>query len=205
MSHGGLSDHPVKSSTKQRRGRQPVSFKRQPSQNMASVLRATTDISRDKGKGKSRANGNDAVEKPTTKPRKDKVLLISSRGVTQRMRHLMNDLEALLPHTKKGMSFSPCRHVFTHIDITLVYKSRNTVRLVFPKVSSLISNRQTPSSTANLPFTFLTSSPTSTPAPTPSTLKHVGTKTYISGYRARPMDRVSSVTCRMCTRWTSSR
>lgn len=74
---------------------------------MASVLRATTEISRDKGKGKSRAGANgttaeDGVEKPTTKPRKDKVLLISSRGVTQRMRHLMNDLEALLPHIKKG-------------------------------------------------------------------------------------------------------
>ncbi|ODN78482.1 hypothetical protein L202_04115 [Cryptococcus amylolentus CBS 6039] len=35
------------------------------------------------------------------KPRKDKVLLLSSRGVTQRMRHLMRDLETILPHTKK--------------------------------------------------------------------------------------------------------
>jgi ribosome biogenesis protein BRX1 len=74
---------------------------------MPSVLKAATEIQKrkDKGKGKStateQANGNgEEVEK--VKPRKDKNLLISSRGVTQRMRHLMNDLEALLPHTKKG-------------------------------------------------------------------------------------------------------
>lgn len=71
---------------------------------MASVLKATNEIQRrkDKGKGKSKdtSSTNDVV---TTKPRKDKVLLISSRGVTQRMRHLMNDLEALLPHVKKGV------------------------------------------------------------------------------------------------------
>ncbi len=36
------------------------------------------------------------------KRRKDKVLMLSSRGTTQRMRHLMLDLEALLPHVKKG-------------------------------------------------------------------------------------------------------
>jgi ribosome biogenesis protein BRX1 len=36
------------------------------------------------------------------KRNKQRVLLLSSRGVTHRMRHLMNDLEALLPHVKKG-------------------------------------------------------------------------------------------------------
>jgi ribosome biogenesis protein BRX1 len=77
---------------------------------MPSVLKATTEIQRrkDKGKGKGKAdgevNGKEASTstEPKQKPRKDKNLLISSRGVTQRMRHLMNDLEALLPHTKKG-------------------------------------------------------------------------------------------------------
>ena len=49
-------------------------------------------------------NGN--AEASGSKPRKDKVLLLSSRGVTQRMRHLMHDLEALLPHTKKGVFWS---------------------------------------------------------------------------------------------------
>lgn len=36
------------------------------------------------------------------KRNKQRVLMLSSRGVTHRMRHLMNDLEALLPHVKKG-------------------------------------------------------------------------------------------------------
>jgi len=35
------------------------------------------------------------------KKNKQRVLLLSSRGITHRMRHLMNDLEALLPHVKK--------------------------------------------------------------------------------------------------------
>ncbi|KIL00944.1 hypothetical protein PAXRUDRAFT_128673 [Paxillus rubicundulus Ve08.2h10] len=43
---------------------------------------------------------NDAPIHPM-KRNKQRVLLLSSRGVTQRMRHLMSDLEALLPHAKK--------------------------------------------------------------------------------------------------------
>ena len=62
-----------------------------------------------KGKRKH-AEDTDAVlvdedtSPPPEKRRKNKqrVLLLSSRGVTHRMRHLMNDLEALLPHVKKG-------------------------------------------------------------------------------------------------------
>ncbi|KZV69043.1 Brix-domain-containing protein [Peniophora sp. CONT] len=40
---------------------------------------------------------------PAAKKQKNKqrVLMLSSRGVTHRMRHLMGDLEALLPHVKK--------------------------------------------------------------------------------------------------------
>lgn len=37
-----------------------------------------------------------------TAPFRQKVLVLSSRGVTQRMRHVMNDLSALLPQAKKG-------------------------------------------------------------------------------------------------------
>lgn len=40
---------------------------------------------------------------PKNKKNKQRVLMLSSRGVTHRMRHLMNDLETLLPHIKKGM------------------------------------------------------------------------------------------------------
>lgn len=85
---------------------------------MASVFKAQSK----KGKGKARAevedgtlavattNGEKTVEEGEEKKdkrRKDKVLMLSSRGVTQRMRHLMHDLEVLLPHIKKGESSSP--------------------------------------------------------------------------------------------------
>jgi ribosome biogenesis protein BRX1 len=44
----------------------------------------------------------EVVSAKKIKKNKQRVLLLSSRGVTHRMRHLMNDLEALLPHVKKG-------------------------------------------------------------------------------------------------------
>ena len=64
----------------------------------------------DKGKGKESSKKKtvvlgevDKVEKAQQR-RKDKVLMLSSRGITGRMRHLMLDLEAILPHLKKGQS-----------------------------------------------------------------------------------------------------
>ncbi|KIK59535.1 hypothetical protein GYMLUDRAFT_169388 [Collybiopsis luxurians FD-317 M1] len=48
-------------------------------------------------------DGQQEAVVPAAKKRKNKqrVLLLSSRGVTHRMRHLMNDIEVLLPHVKK--------------------------------------------------------------------------------------------------------
>lgn len=78
---------------------------------MASLLKAQkrnaekADIKR---KGKRKAEDVDVddeeVQEPAPKKlrNKQRVLLLSSRGITHRMRHLMNDLEALLPHVKKG-------------------------------------------------------------------------------------------------------
>jgi hypothetical protein len=69
----------------------------------------------EKRKGKKRkvddlnedGQGDDVVStgpSPNKKKRnKQRVLLLSSRGITHRMRHLMNDLETLLPHVKKGV------------------------------------------------------------------------------------------------------
>lgn len=83
---------------------------------MASLLKASNEIhdkqlsKRAKGKGKA----EDGADTPA-KMRKDKVLMLCSRGVTQRHRHLMHDLEVLLPHTKKGEScalVSPRYRVF---------------------------------------------------------------------------------------------
>lgn len=79
---------------------------------MSSVLRAqranAARAETSKRKPKRKADSMDVDDdEPLVQPRKrnkQRVLLLSSRGVTHRMRHLMSDLEALLPHTKKGMS-----------------------------------------------------------------------------------------------------
>ncbi|KAG1753615.1 uncharacterized protein EDB91DRAFT_1285925 [Suillus paluster] len=61
-----------------------------------------------KGKGERKVDDigddNDDFQQPKQKRNKQRVLLLSFRGITHRsggMRHLMNDLEALLPHAKK--------------------------------------------------------------------------------------------------------
>ncbi|EGN95558.1 hypothetical protein SERLA73DRAFT_95074 [Serpula lacrymans var. lacrymans S7.3] len=78
---------------------------------MASILKAqkaNASKAEEKGKGKRRADDMDIDEQPEAelvqpkrKKNKQRVLLLSSRGITHRMRHLMNDLEALLPQVKK--------------------------------------------------------------------------------------------------------
>jgi ribosome biogenesis protein BRX1 len=63
------------------------------------------------GKRKLEAEEDDEMEvdeaetpaPPKKKRNKQRVLMLSSRGVTHRMRHLMNDLEALFPQIKKGV------------------------------------------------------------------------------------------------------
>ena len=77
---------------------------------MASLLKAqSSNVAKAKGKRKREENDDqdqvmaDVGESSTKKLKnKQRVLLLSSRGVTHRMRHLMNDIEALLPHVKKG-------------------------------------------------------------------------------------------------------
>lgn len=43
----------------------------------------------------------------TTGTFKQKTLILSSRGITHRMRHMMKDIAALLPHSKTGRSSKP--------------------------------------------------------------------------------------------------
>ena len=73
---------------------------------MASILKAQkANASKGKRKADDMEVDDDASVETQVKRKKNKqrVLLLSSRGVTHRMRHLMSDLEALLPHVKKGM------------------------------------------------------------------------------------------------------
>ncbi|CAL1705245.1 unnamed protein product [Somion occarium] len=84
---------------------------------MASVLKAQKKNQAVKDvKGKRKADTmdvDDTTEGPSPKRPKNKqrVLLLSSRGVTHRMRHLMNDLEALLPHVKKDAKLDSKSHL----------------------------------------------------------------------------------------------
>ncbi|KAF9030818.1 ribosome biogenesis protein BRX1 [Hymenopellis radicata] len=74
---------------------------------MASILKAQKkNAAKADPKGKRKADAMDvddeiAASAPKPKKNKQRVLLLSSRGVTHRMRHLMSDIEALLPHVKK--------------------------------------------------------------------------------------------------------
>lgn len=91
---------------------------------MSSILKAqkaNASKSDLKGKRKRREDEMDVDEDEDTggnvpmakkKKNKQRVLLLSSRGITHRMRHLMNDLEALLPHVKKGAYFARPRIMF---------------------------------------------------------------------------------------------
>jgi len=53
------------------------------------------------------------------KPYKQRVLVTSSRGISQRQRHLMTDLLSIMPHAKKGPSSSrsrsPSPHQLVHV------------------------------------------------------------------------------------------
>lgn len=73
------------------------------------TLHASAQRAMAKAKGKRKADDMDidvpagSSDLPKKKRNKQRVLMLSSRGVTHRMRHLMNDLETLLPHVKKGV------------------------------------------------------------------------------------------------------
>ena len=68
---------------------------------MSTVYNAA--LKRETGAGKRRVADEGEGEKGVRR-NKQRVLVLPSRGVTTRMRHLVNDVEALLPHAKKGAS-----------------------------------------------------------------------------------------------------
>ena len=66
---------------------------------MASVYQQASKAA--KGKRKADAQDDDATITAPIRRNKQRVLMLPSRGVTSRMRHLINDLESLMPHAKK--------------------------------------------------------------------------------------------------------
>ena len=69
---------------------------------MSTVYNAA--LKREAASGKKRApeDAKDSAQDGKVRRNKQRVLVLPSRGITMRMRHLVNDLEALLPHSKKG-------------------------------------------------------------------------------------------------------
>ncbi|SCZ89391.1 BZ3500_MvSof-1268-A1-R1_Chr9g10392 [Microbotryum saponariae] len=66
---------------------------------------APSAVTKDLKRKRSRAQDDDEAASASTttaaRPYKQRVLVLSSRGISQRQRHLMSDLTAMLPHAKK--------------------------------------------------------------------------------------------------------
>jgi len=81
-----------------------------------------------KGKGKRTADDEVAEDAgPPRKKNKQRVLLLSSRGVTHRMRHLMADLETLLPHVKKDAKLDSKNHLHLLPELADLHNCNNTL------------------------------------------------------------------------------
>jgi ribosome biogenesis protein BRX1 len=78
-----------------------------------------------------------AVYKQLTKSKTDKddvpvknkqrVLILSSRGITHRQRHLMNDLAAMLPHGKKDAKLDTKSKLFHLNELADLYNCNNVL------------------------------------------------------------------------------
>ena len=123
----------------------------------------------------------DMSEPPKKRRNKQRVLMLCSRGVTQRMRHLMNDLEVLLPQVKKG-AFQSCLKV--------------------PLVRNL-NTFQSPSLMQKANYICSVNFPTCTIATTPCSSRREGMRIYICGQSRVPMGPAYGCTYRTSIRWTS--
>ncbi|KZO98936.1 ribosome biogenesis protein BRX1 [Calocera viscosa TUFC12733] len=97
---------------------------------MASLLKASNKAvagkrKRDELEGSDRNGVVD--EEPKKKRNKQRVLLLSSRGVTHRMRHLLNDLEALLPHVKKDAKLDSKSQLHLLPELADLHNCNNTL------------------------------------------------------------------------------
>ncbi|KAI0273421.1 Brix domain-containing protein [Gloeopeniophorella convolvens] len=102
---------------------------------MATVLKARQKeaAKAEKRKGKRKAEDMDVDEEdapdagPRVKRNKQRVLLLSSRGITHRMRHFMNDLEALLPHVKKDAKLDSKNHLHLLPELADLHSCNNAL------------------------------------------------------------------------------
>ncbi|ROV92013.1 hypothetical protein VMCG_09554 [Cytospora schulzeri] len=79
-------------------------------------------------KSLSKANGREE-ETTSNGPRKNKqrVLILSSRGVTYRHRHLLNDLSAMMPHGRKDAKFDSKSKLYQLNELAELYNCNNVL------------------------------------------------------------------------------
>ncbi|KAI1095152.1 Brix-domain-containing protein [Rostrohypoxylon terebratum] len=80
-------------------------------------------------KSLSKGSNGQKVEAPANGVRKNKqkVLILSSRGVTYRHRHLLNDLAAMLPHGRKDAKFDSKSKLFQLNELAELYNCNNVL------------------------------------------------------------------------------
>ncbi|KAF8226736.1 Brix-domain-containing protein [Tricholoma matsutake] len=99
---------------------------------MASILKAQTanasNVQADKRKADDMAVDEESdLAPPKQHKNKQRVLMLSSRGITHRMRHFMNDLEALLPHVKKDSKLDSKSQLHLLPELADLHNCNNTL------------------------------------------------------------------------------
>ncbi|KAL1839768.1 hypothetical protein VTJ49DRAFT_1191 [Mycothermus thermophilus] len=87
---------------------------------MAAVYKS---LSKSSSKEDKETESNGAVERKN----KQRVLILSSRGVTYRHRHLLNDLAAMLPHGRKDAKFDSKSKLYQLNELAELYNCNNVL------------------------------------------------------------------------------
>ncbi|KAL8895733.1 MAG: hypothetical protein Q9207_008039 [Kuettlingeria erythrocarpa] len=88
---------------------------------MAAVYKSLSKTSK-----KDAPTNGELASKPTTKNRQ-RVLILSSRGITYRHRHLLNDLYALLPHSRKDAKLDTKTKLYQLNELADLYNCNNVL------------------------------------------------------------------------------
>ncbi|KAN0064515.1 Ribosome biogenesis protein brx1 [Thecaphora frezii] len=105
---------------------------------MASVYRQAAKSTAAKGKRKADdAAPDDAAAAAGVRRNKQRVLMLPSRGVTSRMRHLINDLETLMPHSKKDSKLDSKSQLHLLNELAELHNCNNTLYFEARKAEDL--------------------------------------------------------------------
>ncbi|KAK6361705.1 Ribosome biogenesis protein brx1 [Orbilia blumenaviensis] len=88
---------------------------------MSAVLKSVTDARSTKSKEESTADATSGADKKF----RQRVLILSSRGVTYRQRHLLQDLTSLLPHSRKDSKLDTKSKLFQLNELADLYNCNN--------------------------------------------------------------------------------